>query len=1003
MAIFGPKNHPDSKGSPSDLLAGPANVPARGSDGPDVCRVSPSSLLGDEPPPDFQRKAERVGALVSPETLLAPSAPPSTGRKRYLLAGGLIALVLALGGVFLGQKQQRPIAELMQEARAYHTRGDNASAAILLKNIVSRDAQNAEAHLLLGKAYIAVGAILDAQGALQRAEDLGVSPVETVPLAVQVLIDLDRHEEALKVLGDAKLLVGKVPSGTIALLLGRAYLGAGNTVEARTQFSIARSESPGPAMAGLARVLMAEGDTDRARKLLAEATATHANTVEAWLAKGDLLRGEDKPKEAMAAYRVAESLAPGSLEAILSSAITLISQDDLVEARKELRKARAIAPSSHLLGFANAVLALQEKRYDDCRDLLQSVLSTVPRHMPSVYLAGMLSLSVGHLEQAQDAFTAYLTKFPGNIQARKMLAIVLLRKQRAQAAVEIVAPLAELDVKDPGFLLVAGEAYLQTGNAERARALLDKAARLDSSNPSILTSLGAAQLASGAGDSAIAEFQKAVALQPKDPLPYRRLATTLMAKGRIDEALAVADKLERSLPKSPEPHWLRGLAYSLRKDSARARASHEAALKLDPGYFPAAAKLAEQAVASGNANEARARLEAVLKASAGHLEASLALARLDGAEGKVARALSRVQAAVDDHPQSTAAKLLLAEMQRRSGQIDAALATARRAREADLLNPGAAELLGRLQLETKDIDGAAQTFTSLVNMRPRYLPGRLQLADVQNASGQRRAAIVTLQEALALGPGGPRTYSLLAALLLQEKQYSEAFAVAEQAKKQLPGRSLGILLEGEIRLAQGDLKQALLAFRRGKQIEPTAELEIRLHQAESKVLDREAPLDAILDWVKTHPKDALVQFYAADALVRAGRSAEAIPLYLALLERAPGDYRLLNNLADALVRQGDPRALDYAQQALQVRPKDPVIAATLGAALLSQGKLVEAMQVLQNAVRLDPDNAEIRFQFVMALVKAGDRARAKAELHALLAAGKSFPQIAEARGLAAKL
>ncbi|MGH8663168.1 MAG: XrtA/PEP-CTERM system TPR-repeat protein PrsT, partial [Burkholderiales bacterium] len=560
---------------------------------------------------------------------------------------------------FLALKPQKSIPEVMQEAKAYQARGDNVAASILFKNIVDREPENSEAHLLLGKAYVATGALLDAENALTRARDLGVPAAETVPLAMQILIDLDRHEEALKALGDSKLLLAKVPSETIALLLGRAHLGVGNTVDARTQFNIARSKSPGPAMAGLARVMLQEGDTDGASKLLDDVIAKHPSTVEAWLAKGDLLRAQEKPTEAVAAYRAAESLAPSSLDAILSSAITLIGQEELVEARRELRKARAISPASHLLSYANAVLALREKRYDECREWLQSVLSVVPKHMPTVYLAGMLNLAVGHLEQAQDAFNDYLVRFPGSIQARKMLAIVLLKKQRPRAAVDIVAPLAELDIKDAGFLLVAGEAYLQTGSTERARALLTKAARLDSSNPAILTTLGTAQLAAGAQDSAISEYEKAVALEPTNSFPYRRLAITLMAKGRIDEALIVAAKLEKRIPAGPEHHWLRGLAYSLQKDSVKARQSYDAALKADPAFFPAAAALAEQALSNGDAAGARARFEALLKANPANLDASFALAKLDATDGKVDQALSRVQRIVDSHPDNVTGQLLL--------------------------------------------------------------------------------------------------------------------------------------------------------------------------------------------------------------------------------------------------------------------------------------------------------------------------------------------------------
>lgn len=1003
LALSGKLSRSDEGAGPSSLLP---DVPApanRLAPDADICQVSPSSLLGDEPPRVYA-KEERVGALVSPETLL-PSVPaaPSRGWRKLAWGAGFVVLALTSWLAFQAFKPEKPVAELMQEARAYQARGDNVAASIVFKNVVSREPENFEAHLLLGKAYIGVGALLDAEKALKRARDLGAPAAETVPLAVQILLDLDRHEEALKTLGDSKLLLAKVPSETIALLLGRAYLGIGNTVDARTQFNIARSKLPGPAMAGLARVMLQEGDTDGARKLLDEVVAKYPNTVEAWLAKGDVLRMQDKPIEAIAAYRTAESLAPSSLDAILSTAITLIGQEDLVEARRELRKARAISPSSHLLGYANAVLALREKRYDEAREWLQSVLSVVPRHMPSVYLAGMLNLTVGQLEQAQDAFTDYLARFPGSIQARKMLAIVLLKKQRPQAAVDILAPLVDLDIKDAGFLLVAGEAYLQIGNTDRARELLAKAARLDASNPAILTTLGTAQLASGAGDSAISEYEKAVALEPANPRPYRRLAITLMAKGRIDEALAVAAKLEKRIPASPESHWLRGLAYSLKKDPLKARESYAAALTADATFFPAAAALAEQALSSGDVNGARARFEAVLKANPASLDAAFALAKLDARDGKVDKALSRVQRIVDGHPDNVTAQLLLAELQRRSGQLDAALGTARRARESDPLNPSAAELLGKLQLEAKDIAGAVQSFTALVNMRPRFLPARLRLAEVQNASGQRRAAIVTLQEALALGPGNAHTFALLVELLLHDKQYAEAFTVADKAKKRLPKRALGLALEGEIHLAQGEPGQALAAFKSASLLEPIGQLQVRLHQAESQLLGRDAPIEPLLDWIKKHPKDDLVDLYTADALVRLGRIPEAVRIYLALLERDPNNYRVLNNLADAMARHGDPRALEYAQQAFQNRPNDPVTASTLGLAYLNGGKVAEALQVLRKAVTLAPENGEIRYQYILALIKAGDRARAKTELSALLSAGKPFPQLAEARMLANKL
>jgi len=970
----------------------------------DVSKLSPSSLLGEEPSRAARPVEETVGARVSPESLLPPSVDERRLRWRKFLLPGLVAIAVLLGGtLYWALTEQKSVAELTAEAATYLTHGDNVSAIILLKDIVDREPENLDAHLKLAKAYVATGALKDAQTAIQRAQELGAPTHETVPIAARILIDLDRYDEAIKLLGDGKSLLGKLPGHAVALLLGRSYLGLGNVVEARTQFTSARSEQPGEAMTGLARVMALEGAVDGGRQLIEEVIIKYPNIVDAWIAKGEFLRRDGKLDEAIAAYQIAESLAPANVEVIISIAITHIGQGQLDLAQRQLRKAHTVSPNSHLLGFGNAVLAMKEKRYDDCKEWLNAVFSIVPKHLPSIYLAGTLNMTLGHWEQAQDAFTDYLTKVPGSIDARKMLALVLLRKQRPQAAVDVVAPLVDLDLKDAHFYLVAGEAYLQLGEAGRAKELLAKASRLDSSNHAILTTLGRAQMAEGTADTGMAEFEKAVALEPDDPMPYRRLAISLIARGRLDEATTVINKLQKRLPTNPEHHWLRGIIATQRKDIPKARENLEAALKLDPAFFPAAAELARQSLQAKDLAGAKGRFEALLRAKPGSQEATLALARLDVVDGKIEKALTSVQRLAEDSPDSTAAQLMLAELQKRLGQTDAAIGTARRARETNPRDPRAAELLGGLQVEAKDLAGAVQSYSALVSIRPRYARGRMLLAEVQYAAGQRRAAIVTLQEAMNVGGPQSRIFIQLVNFLLEEKKFTEAYAIADQAKQKLPKRSLGYQLEGEIRLAQGDTKQALTLFQAGHKIEPTGGLAVHLHRAESTLLGRDAPLDLLLDWQKKRPNDVLLQFYTADVLVRVGRAKDAMPIYMTLLKQGPADHRLLNNIADAMQRIGDPRALEYAQLAFQSRPNDPIVVATLGTALLQQGKVSEALPLLQNAIKLDPTNSEIRYEFVRALVKAGDRTRAKTALNELLASGKAFPQIAEAKALAGTL
>ncbi len=86
-----------------------------------------------------------------------------------------------------------------------------------------------------------------------------------------------------------------------------------------------------------------------------------------------------------------------------------------------------------------------------------------------------------------------------------------------------------------------------------------------------------------------------------------------------------------------------------------------------------------------------------------------------------------------------------------------------------------------------------------------------------------------------------------------------------------------------------------------------------------------------------------------------------------------------------------------------MKPNDARVADTAGWLLVSQGKLLEGLPVLTKAVSLDSENPEIRLHLAQALVKASDTSRARAELKTLLASGKKFPQLDEARALLNRL
>ena len=95
------------------------------------------------------------------------------------LAGSLFgALWLGAAGPALGQES------LYEDALERFDKGEYDAAVIQLKNVLSDDPNNLSARILIGRAYLLMGAAASAEKELRRARDNGADDALTiVPLA----------------------------------------------------------------------------------------------------------------------------------------------------------------------------------------------------------------------------------------------------------------------------------------------------------------------------------------------------------------------------------------------------------------------------------------------------------------------------------------------------------------------------------------------------------------------------------------------------------------------------------------------------------------------------------------------------------------------------------------------------------------------------------------------------------------------------------------------------
>jgi putative PEP-CTERM system TPR-repeat lipoprotein len=894
------------------------------------------------------------------------------------------------------------VSDLIRSAEELRGKGDHAAAIIQLKNVLGQEPNHLEGNILIGLSYAETGEAVDAERKLRRAVELGSPHARVLPALGQVLIETEQYKEAVSELRKAKDVSGEALA-QISLQLGHAQTELKQYAEARTQYLLAGTVQPTDAKLGLARVAAAENERKTAYQLIDEVLASAPKHVDAWVAKGDLLRGDAKQEEALKAYQQATALNPNHVVARVSLATAYMNLGKNAEARAELAQVQKYAPAKITLRFAYASLALRERKFEECTDNLAAIFRVIPRHMPSLLLKGAMHFANNELQQAELAFAAYLTLQPGHIYARKMLAAVLLRKEQAQSAAFLLEPMISQLDGDAELFALAGEAYMQLGQTRRAKEYYEKSVALEPDNASNRIKLGVAQIRTGNAQKGVAELESAISLNPGESRADHTLIMLLITQSEIDKALQAVQALEKRRPDKADTHFLKGAVYRAKQDWAAARASFEQALKIEPKSFAAAASLAQIDMKDKKPEAARARMENMLKVDPRNLDAKLLLATMEFDSGRQKEGIEWLRKAVADHSNSMLPFAVLAEALLKAGQHGDALTAAQKARELAPKESRVAELLGDINKAMGKKEAAITNYANAVQLQPTAIALQIKLAEAFASNGNLREANNIVRRTQQAFPQSIAAKSALAENLILSKNYTEAIELAKQIQRQSPKTAVGFILEGEIGMSQRDYARAAAAFEQANALEAKGLIRVRLHQARNFLAGGSASDIGVREWLKANPDDLTTRFYLAELERKAGRNKAAIEHYQTILKTSPRHLGALNNLALALHQEGDPKAADYAIQAFQMKPDDARLADTAGWILVSQGKLLEGLPALTKAASLDSENPEIRFHLAQAYEKAGDTARARSELKTVIASGKKFPQLEEARALLNRL
>jgi len=909
------------------------------------------------------------------------------------------AVPLAALLLLAGCTSQSP-EQMLASARTSLAKRETGAALILIKNALQKNPDLPEARFLLGKTLFEAGDFTAAELELRKALEMRHSADEVLPLLVRAYLALGQYNKVVDEVPRARVISAEARAALNVSLAG-AYTALGDRVKAGEAVATALSNSPGhhDALIMRSRIKAAAGDFVGA---LADAQAVVARVPDHWEGlklTGDLLAALDQTDVAATAYRKAIEVRPDLVLPYGSLIALFLRAGKIDDASAQFALMKKAAPNSPLTDFNDTLLSYVKRDYKAAREKSQLLLKKVASNAQVYQIAGAIEYNLGSYVQAEDYLVKSLAIAPASNSGRRWLVLTHLASGQPAKALAVLTPALASIEGDSAMLALAGDVYMQLGDARKGEEFFLRATRLDPKDAGKRTSLAMARFVKGEVQTAQLELTQ-ISAEDAGTVADMALLATSMGRRDFDKALQATNALAKKRPNDPQMLVLHGDVLQAKGDAKGARKSFEGAMVLRAGFYPAAARLAGLDVIEGNAQAAEKRFQEVLASDAGNYQALLALAKIRASAGAAAdEVVGLLTKAVNAAPTVVEPRVALV---RYYLFVNDARRAATAAQEGVTAIPDSADLLdalGRAQMASGEVNQALATYARMAAALPNSPFPHMLMADVHIANKDLAGAAQSLRKALSIKPDLIAAQRGLVAIDLSRDRPQDALAAARDIQKQRPDDPIGYILQGDIGVARNKLDDAIGAYQSGlKRLPASSELATRLYRVlvtAGKLREAERHAD---EWMGRQPRDTAFRFLVADAANARGDHAAAMVIYKRLHATYPDNPPLLNNMAMAAAQLKQADALEYAEKAVKLAPNEPAFMDTLGVMLSEKGESARALELLNKATKGAPQVPMIRLNYARALIRAERKSEARKELEELAKLGDRFsgqPEVAK--------
>ena len=470
-----------------------------------------------------------------------------------------------------------------------------------------------------------------------------------------------------------------------------------------------------------------------------------------------------------------------------------------------------------------------------------------------------------------------------------------------------------------GYKLVAEKRYSD------AESIFKKALTISRVEPRVYAGLGDIYFEDKRFNDSLAQFQRAIDLNPANGEYRVKQAKSYSSIGQWEEAIASYMQALEIAPERGTTFYHLGLLYLERKELRKAREALKMSVSLDLDSFKPHEALSLLYSREKKSNEAIAEINEAIKLENKEPRLHLTLGKLLLESGKEKDAEKAFKKATNLFPENFSAQIRLADWYYVKGMLEKSLETYKVAETLDSDNPVVQARLGKIYVGKNQYNKAQVALEKAIRLNPKDAESHYQLGKLVSGEGKLGRAQSLLSNAIAL-----------------------------DAKHGDSHYELGVVL-----LGRGNVDLANVSFNKALDLEPkNSDFIMGLAMALVEKKDLDSALEILLPVSKEETNNSKIHIAICKVYTKKGYFTTATGYCEKALSLNADNYETMNRLAWLYAKKSAKlqKAFELSSKTLKAFPNRPEFIDTLSEIFYVQGETEKAVEKIQEAIKLMPDN-----------------------------------------------